>query len=175
MQCARSWYNFSIIHNDLSSTLAQAYARIVHVHLFLSSIPGFSPISAWSLAAVPVRQHIWWKIKITNLQDEFSRCTTPTPSIDAGLRTLGEKWTVWVSACSSFDHFLELLILGWHDPVYAPGAPLVTHCNLWCWEITGAGRPGRHSQLAGAPPVWWEHSQPQTDTLIFRPKFFIAF
>lgn len=113
--------------------------------------------------------------KITNLQDEFSRCTTPTPSIDAGLRTLGEKWTVWVSACSSFDHFLELLILGWHDPVYAPGAPLVTHCNLWCWEITGAGRPGRHSQLARAPPVWWGHSQPQTDTLIFRSKFFIAF
>lgn len=144
---------------------------------FFLSIYGFSPISAWSLAAVPVWQRLWWESKITNLQNEFSRCITPFSSISAGPRVLGEKWTVRVVTRSLFDRFLELLFLGWRDPVYAPGAPPVTHCNLWCWEITGAGRPGRHSQLGGAPPVRWGHSQPRSDTLIFLPKmcFFHSF
>lgn len=89
------------------------------------------------------------------------------------LRVLGEKWTIIGVTCSLFGCFLELLILGGHDPVYAPGAPLVTHCNLWCWEITGAGRPGRHSQLVRAPPVQWGQSRLQTDTLMFLPNMWV--
>lgn len=58
----------------------------------------------------------------------------------------------WVVKCGIFDRS-ELLILRWSDPLYTPGALLVTHCNLWCWEITGAGRPGRHGQLGESPPV----------------------
>lgn len=54
-------------------------------------------------------------------------------------------------------------------PSLRPRCPLETLCNLWCWEITGAGRPGRHTQLDRAPPVRWGHSQPQTDTLISPP------
>ncbi len=153
---------------------AEVYASTVNVHnlffFFLSSIYGFSPISARSLAAVPVWQRIWWKSKITNLQNEFSGCITPFSSIGAGLRVLGEKWTVRVVTCSLFDRFSELLILGWHDPVYAPGALLVTHCNFGCWEITGAGRPGRHSQLGGAPPVRWGHSAATEWHLNLPPK-----
>lgn len=174
MQCARGRYNFAISLTDLSSASAEVSACAVYVHNHAHKIFFlFQAILARSLAAVSAWQLIWWKSKITNLQNEFSRCITPFPSISAGLRVLGEKWTVRVVTCSPFDRILELLILGWHDPVYAPGAPLVKHCNLWCWEITGAGRPGRHSQLGGAPPVRWGYCQPLTDTLSFVPKMWV--
>lgn len=53
-------------------------------------------------------------------------------------------------------------------PLVHPHPSSVTQCNLWCWEITEAGRPGRHSQLGRTPPVRWGHSQPQTQTWAFH-------
>lgn len=53
-------------------------------------------------------------------------------------------------------------------PLVHPHPSSVTQCNLWCWEITEAGRPGRHSQLGRTPPVRWGHSQPQTEMWAFH-------
>lgn len=58
--------------------------------------------------------------------------------------------------CASVDTQPIGPLLGalWRDPVCAPGALV----------------PGRHGQLARAPPVRRGHSQPQTDNLIFITK-----
>lgn len=162
MQCARGKYKFAITFTDLSSVYA--------FPAFLPGIFSLKPCSSSSLTmhmmGVKNNKSAEWIQEMYYTFPEYEVC------YQCRLRVLREKRTVRVVTCTPFDHFLELLILRWHDPVYAPGAPQ-WHCNLWCWEITGAGRPGRHSQLGRAPPVRWGHSLPQTDTLIFFPNMWV--
>lgn len=66
----------------------------------------------------------------------------------------GEK-TNREPACSSSGHFLELLILRWHDPLYThPPCDTLSFAMLGnCWSREGRGA-WRHSQSAGDSSVW---------------------
>lgn len=141
---------------------------------FFLLFPGFSPTSAWSLAASPVWQHIWWKSKnnksaewIQQMYYTFlkHRCRAEAVRGEMNCKS-GDMQPIWPLLGASYPRVAWPSLRPWCPP-------LVTHCNLWCWEITGAGRPGRYSQLGGAPPVRWGHSQPQIDTLISHPKMWV--
>lgn len=105
-----------------------------------------------------------------NSEDVLHLLQSTRIHMSAWLRVLGRKWTIdmqpiWLLLGASYPR------VAW--PSLHPWCPLMSQCNLWFWEITGAGRPGRHSQLGRTPPVQWGHSQSQTGALIFYFKMWV--